>query len=156
MLSSRVSGMNRIIFPVVAFLLGMATHALFSSWKPNSALSETDLKIYLSKGPFRIFVEDSEGDIFDEYAIFHGNDCLIERHFSKNKGVHETTYFRKGQSVLVYSEDVAGHVADRSFFVRSHGELRYGYCDDNGDGLWDIFLDYSARKKFFWRDKWTE
>ena len=63
-----------------------------------------------------------------------------------------------GSSPLIYSrrDDQNRNVLKRiATYHSASGEMQYTYLDNNGDGLWDVFLDetrgmYYVRSNLFW------
>jgi hypothetical protein len=145
------------IFPlVVAFIAGVLLVALFCwLWRESgrskleTVLPGTDLYLLGQIGPFEVYSNLDETNN-NEYAIFSGNKCLVS--YFKEDGTNdlwETSHFENGRGVLVTTTRESGTITKRMFTAQdTAGQDIFSYVDSDGDGQWDIMLDFADRKKF--------
>lgn len=144
----------RRIFPVAtAFVAGALLVAILCwlkgegwSTKPETMLLGTNLRLLGQIGPFGFY---SKLDGTNEYVIFKGKKCLVSHLRAGTNDIWETTHFENGQSVLIAKTEKSGVVIDRMFSARDRsGQDMFSYIDADGDGQWDVMLDFAERKKY--------
>ncbi len=61
----------------------------------------------------------------------------------------ETTHFEQGRSLLVTKNDESSALMERMLSARNaSGADTFSYVDTDGDGRWDVLLDFESRQKF--------
>lgn len=90
-----------------------------------------------------IYVDTTSTNRSPDYLICEGsNDMVYSENIGSNK--IETTYFENGYPVLLTRNDKAGRVLKRVItYSDSAGQMQCTYMDNDGDGLWDTFLNYA-------------
>jgi hypothetical protein len=88
-----------------------------------------------------------------DYAVFNGNHCLVLRE-STGSNTFETTYFVAGLSALEIEREPDGNQkilrTSVNFYDESSGQT-YTYIDSNGDGLWDLLIQFGQRPRVMMR-----
>ncbi|MDI6809968.1 MAG: hypothetical protein QME66_13535 [Candidatus Eisenbacteria bacterium] len=134
---------------IVGALLGVVVGRLWrerTQLKPEAVLPGTDLPRLRQFGSFAIY---SKQDATNEFAVFSGHECLVSHLQDETNETWETTHFENGQSVLVTKTRESGAVIERMFSARdTSGQDVFSYVDTDGDGQWDVMLDFVARKKY--------
>jgi hypothetical protein len=107
-------------------------------------ISGTDLKLVGRYEPLRIhiYVDTTSTNKLPDFAIFQGNELLIERENGSSNTV-EITHSEKGSYLLATQYDDHGSILRRSLnYNDDSGRQKYAYVDRDGDGLWDFFITY--------------
>jgi hypothetical protein len=107
-------------------------------------ISGTDLKLVGRYEPLRlhIYVDTTSTNQLPDFAIFQGNECLIQRENDSSNTV-ETAHFEKGFNLLRTLYNDHGSILRRSVnYGDDSGRLKYAYIDRDGDGLWDTFITF--------------
>ncbi len=117
-------------------------------------LPGSDLRKLGQIDSFAVYSSDGVGDETG-FAVFRGHKCLVSEFPGETNDTREVTHFENGFSVLVTKTRGSGEIIERLLSIRDdRGHDVFSYVDTNGDGLWDVLLDFSNRKKFV-REDWT-
>ncbi len=136
-----------VLFSAVLFG-GVSCHHLteVSRAQPERVLPCTGLTLQGQVGPFAVYTKAGDAN---EFAIFRGQDCLMSRLQEGTNNVWETTHFEQGRSLLVTKADESHALIERLFSARNgSGVDTFSYIDTDGDGRWDLLLDFKSRQKF--------
>lgn len=145
--------MKKIVIILIVFLAG-----IFLGWgyehyrkcnghrKIGSKLEGTDLQFSGQVGSINVYSGRNANT--NEFAVFRGNECLISVLKDESDGIWKITHFENGMSVLITTRQ-ADLITKRMFFSRdAAGKDLFTYYDRNGDGQWDVLLDFSSRKRY--------
>lgn len=110
------------------------------------------LKLVAEYEPLHLYIyaDISSTNRLADYLICEGNDDVIYRENTKSNTI-ETTHFENGYQALLTRRDKDGKMLRRiASYNGNSGGMQYTYIDNNGDGLWDVFLDHT-RDMFYVR-----
>lgn len=114
--------------------------------KPETVLPGTGLTLQGRVGPFAVY---TKGTNTNEFAVFRGQECLVSRLQEGTNSMWETTHFEQGRSLLVTKNDESSALMERMLSARNaSGADTFSYVDTDGDGRWDVLLDFESRQKF--------
>ena len=128
----------------MGFLMAPHISSIFST---EGRLKGTEFRQLVRYGRYTVYVMGSAQD--EGIAIFDGNKCLYMREPTAS-GV-EITHFEDGRSILFSEYSSQQNGVKRTFTVhKPDGNLLRSYVDKQGDGIWDLMLDFDSEEKFRW------
>ena len=114
----------------------------------NKCLMGSNYKLVARHGNYQLYVEKTHNKI-SGFAFFEGSQCLMLRDTS-NKAAYNMTFFNNGVNILDSMYTYDGKLVNQSvyYYGAEPGYPRITYVDTNGDGLWDVFLNYNKNIKY--------
>jgi hypothetical protein len=117
---------------------------------PPQFIRGTKLELVGTHGPLQVYIDPTSTNQIPDYALFEGNKCVVLRQSAESNTI-ETWHFENGLNVLLTKRDKNGKILERTVsYDDGPMESRRTYIDTHGDGLWDVFLDYT-RNMFYVR-----
>jgi len=125
------------------------THHTEKAGVSTKTIKGTKFELVARHGAFELYIDKTLTNGIEDFAVFQGNDCIVLREHGSSNTV-ETTYFENGFNVLLTRRDKKNKILNRIFnYDDDSGTSQYVYVDKNGDGLWDVFLDYTNQRFYF-------
>jgi hypothetical protein len=141
-----------LVLASIMLLGGLVWRAVSQSARADTdaqgLLFDAKLKLVGKHGPLKIYLEQNSTNDVPDYVVFEGNRPVVYRQ-SLASNVVETWYFENGFGVLTTKRNSSGRVMDRTVSYSYDNSVRskYTYIDTDGDGLWDIFLNWDEKTK---------
>lgn len=152
-----------ILLAVVAvafFLSGFLARNIGASVRDKSVHSTIEArKVSILGGELTLVAKGADFEIYCssnsiapdhlQYAVFYKGILMADQIDNKD-GSYATTTYSAGEPILIIRRKSAS-LAPRIDYLMNKPpdgkDIKYIYRDDNGDGIWDRFVDMSQRPK---------
>lgn len=111
-------------------------------------LAGTGLELVARYGSYKLYVGNNKTNPVRGFALLNGNECVVWCDAS-DKASYEMTFFHEGINVMDSTYAYDGRLIKESFsyYDAGKGVPKITYIDTNGDGILDIFLNYTDNTK---------